>query len=189
MSAPTVHRVSETEPVPYVLVSGPAFAIQLPNGTLYREPNARLYNPESNRPTVWFTREGAEAQRHLTAVMLELWYGIDPEGPTELRVVQVDYVAETDEWRIVLPADEDRGYRPLNPDTEELSAWRCGDTDALTVDEARQVMRDHRECAGVLPCKIRGRARALLVREGVLRLNMRPTAWLALHLPDDAAGW
>ena len=169
----------------FVLVSGPAWGIQLPNGTLYREPHAQIQDPHSTQPTVWFRQGAAQDQATAIAVMLDAWYGIEPSAPNELRVVALEM--DTDGfWKLPPPVADQIGYRPLDLDTELVSAWPCASLAQLTVAEARQVMREHKECAGPIPCTVRGRARALLSREGVLRLNRSPEAWQGLCLPDQA---
>jgi hypothetical protein len=182
---PETEEFGETAPVPFVLVNGAAWGIQLPNGTLYREQHAHLQDPGGAQPTVWFVQDAAEIARGLVAVLLEEWYGITPEL-VELRVVQLEM--DTDGiWKLPeLTAPEyGYGYRPLDLDTEELSEWPCGSTMTLSVEQAHRVMRQHKECAGLFTCKIRGRARAVLSRAGVMKLNRRPDAWLA-NRPDTA---
>lgn len=175
---------TETEPVPYVLVNGPAFAILLANGRLYRDEHAHLMDPEGDQPTVWFAEDAAEIQRQLLEVMLELWYGIEPFA-ANLSVVRVELDAD-DVWRVPAQVTAERGYRPLDPDTYEVAELACTSTVDLDIDQARRVMRQHRACAGAMPCRIRGRARALLARSGVMRLNRRVNAWQSLALPETA---
>jgi hypothetical protein len=190
MSAPTLAPAAEdyveAGPVPFVLVNGPAWGIQLPNATLYRDEHAHLADPDGVQPTVWFRQDVAEIQRQLLAVLLELWYGIAAEWPTELRVVQLEM--DTDGiWKLPeLGGAAEAGYRPMDLDTEELAELPCASETALSVEQARRVMRQHKECAGQITCKIRGRARAVLARAGVMKLNRRPNVWLSLDLPDMA---
>lgn len=177
----------ETDPVPFVLVHGPAFGILLPNGQLFREPAARKADPFGNQPTVWFAESVAEGVRTAIAITLEELYGIDPEGPSALTVVRLEM--DTDGiWKVPAPDVAHEGYRPLDLDTELVSQWPCGSRAELTIDDARQVMREHRECAGLIPCRIRGRARALLAREGRMALRRTESAWMGLGLPDKPWG-
>jgi hypothetical protein len=172
-----------------VQVSRYAWGIQLPNTTLYREQHAWLLDPDGTQPTVWFQRAGAEAQRELLAITLDLWYGMPLEVLEAVQVVPLE-MGPDGQWRLVAPNSvepQGDGYHPLNMDTEELSVWGCDSTAELTEDQARQVMRDHRECAGLIPCRIRGRARGLLARRGVMVLNCRANAWRGLGMPDKAA--
>ncbi|MEV4241684.1 hypothetical protein AB0J47_41800 [Nocardia sp. NPDC049737] len=194
MSTPTLIPASEDygengighEPVPFVLVSGSAFGIQLPNGELFREPEARKADPFSRQATVWFAEDVAEGVRMAIAITLEELYGIDPEGPSALRVVRLEMDADG-MWRLpeVVSAAV-RGYRPIDPDTGRPAALPCASTTELSTEQARQVMREHKECAGQLTCKIRGRARARLVRAGVMQLTRNPHVWQSLDLPDTA---
>ncbi|MFD3431229.1 hypothetical protein [Nocardia fluminea] len=184
ISAHIDQPVTETEPVPYALVNGPAFAIQLANGRLYRDEHAHLQDPEGDQPTIWYAEDAAEIQRQLLEVLLELWYGIEPFA-ANLNVVRVERDADG-EWRVHAQATAERGKRPLDPDTYEPAELTCTSTVDLTIDRARRVMRQHRACAGSMPCLTRGRARALLAREGVMRLNRKASAWRGLALPETA---
>ncbi|MFE3229811.1 hypothetical protein [Nocardia sp. NPDC059228] len=196
MSTPTltptdvegVYRSGKSRSMAFVLVNGPAWGIQLPNGTLYQDPQAMamLDDPWTTQPTVWFVEADAAAEARGIADMLESSYGIPKTGPTELRVVRLEMDTDGIWKRPEMSASNPEGYRPMNLDTEELSAWPCGATSPLSVDQARQVMRDHKECAGQITCKIRGRARAALSRAGVMKLNRNPNVWRSLDLPDMA---
>lgn len=190
MSTPTLTPVSEdygeVSSNAFVLVNDPAWAILLPNGRLYREPHAWYQAPDSTQPTVWFTEEAAETQRTLEALMLEVRYGIDPEHPqTALWVVRVE-MGTDGIWRIPEPDPAQRGYRPLDLDTEELAELPCDSAADLDVDTARRVVRQHKECAGRITCRVRGRARQVLARAGVWKLNRHPAVWQSLDLPDMA---
>ena len=115
----------------FVLVSGPAWGIQLPNGTLYREPHAQIQDPHSTQPTVWFRQGAAQDQATAIAVMLDAWYGIEPSAPNELRVVALEM--DTDGfWKLPPPVADQIGYRPLDLDTELVSAWPCASLAQLT---------------------------------------------------------
>jgi hypothetical protein len=173
--------------VPFVLVNSPAFGIQLPNGHLYREPEARQADPYGQQPTVWFLEESARAERAAIAAMLETWYGINPEGATELRVVRLEM--DTDGiWKLPLATEPAcLSYRPIDPDTELVSQWPCASRAELSIDDARQVLREHKECAGLFPCRIRGRARGLLAREHAMTPDSKhPDPWKGLDFPDTA---
>jgi hypothetical protein len=177
----------ETGPVPFVLVHGPAFAIRLPNGELLREPETRKADPYGHQPTVWFAEPVAKGVRTAIALTLEELYGIDPEGPSALTVVQVEMDADGI-WKVPAPGVVHEGYRPLDLDTELVSQWPCGSRAELTVADAHQVLREHKECAGLFTCRIRGRARALLAREGRMALRRTENAWSGLDLADKPWG-
>lgn len=177
-----------TEPTPCVLVNGPAWGILLPNGELYRQPEARRANPGSRQPTVWFDQDGAQSERDVVAVTLEVLYGIEETEHTTLRVVRLELDAHG-AWTMPAPEPGYRSYRPIDPDTGRPSTWPCLATAELSISEARQVMREHRTCAGPLPCRIRGRARAVLARAGVMQLPSAERAarlWPSLTLPETA---
>lgn len=182
--------IAEAQTEEFVLVSGPAWAIQCPNGTLYRDQHAWLMDPDGTQASVWFERAGAEAQLHILGVTLELWYGLPDAVLAAFHVVPVE-MGPDGQWRVIVPdpaeyEDGDDGPHPLNLDTEELSRWGCRSAVDLTEDDARQVMRDHRDCAGLFPCKVRGRARGLLARQGLMVLDTRPNAWDGLDMPETA---
>ncbi|AYF78308.1 hypothetical protein D7D52_35820 [Nocardia yunnanensis] len=193
MSTPTliptdirgVSRIGKTSATAFVLVNTPMWGIQLPNGSLWQAYELPPDDPWAKQPTVWAAEADAAAEARGLADKLEARYGIPKTWPTELQVVRLEM--DTDGvWKRPEVCSADLGYRPMNLDTEELSAWMCGSTATLTTDEARQVMRDHKECAGQITCKIRGRARATLVRAGVMKLNKNPNIWQSLDLPDMA---
>lgn len=184
--APAAEDYGEAAEAAIVQFSGHAWGIQLPNTTLYREQHAWLMDEHGTQPTVWFQRAGAEAQRELLVITLDLWYGMPLEVLQAVQVVPLE-MGSDGQWRLVAPDPaEGDGYHPLNMDTEELSVWGCNSSAELTEAEARQVMRDHKEHAGLMPCRIRGRARGLLARKGVMVLNCRPGVWQWLHQPEEA---
>jgi len=181
---------AEAEPVPFVLVYGPAFGIQLPNGHLFREPEARKADPFGDQPTVWFAEVVAEGVRTAIAATLEELYGIDPDGPSALTVIRLEMDAEG-RWKVPAADPWHLGYRPIDLDTELVSQWPCAAASDLDIEQARQVMREHKECAGLFTCRIRGRARGLLARAGVLELpgpKRTESLWLSLDLPDRPWG-
>ncbi|WP_157117729.1 hypothetical protein [Nocardia vaccinii] len=184
---PTLEDYGEAGPASFVLVNGTAFGILLPNGVLYRDQHAHLMDVGGKQPTVWFQQDAAEIARGLVAVLLDEWYGITAEELARLRVVELEL--DTDGiWKLpeVCAPEFGYGYRPLDLDTEELSEWPCGCEAVLDVEQARRVMRQHKECAGQITCKARGRARAVLARAGLVVLNRRPSVWTWLDLPDTA---
>ncbi|WP_280462855.1 hypothetical protein [Nocardia carnea] len=174
------------EPIPYVLVTGEAYGILLPNESLYRQPEARQANPGSRQPTVWMDRDQAEGEREMVAGILETWYGSTEADA--VRVVRVVLGADG-VWTLPAPEPGHYSHRPIDPDTGLPSAWPCLSVAELSVTEAREVMRGHRVCAGPLPCRIRGRARAVLARAGVMQLPSAERAarlWPSLTLPETA---
>ncbi|WP_280427842.1 hypothetical protein [Nocardia brasiliensis] len=187
----TLQNVPVSESVPFVLVYGPAFGIQLPNGQLFREPAARRADPHGKQPTVWFAEVVAEGVRTAIAATLEEEYGIDPDGPSALSVVRLEMGVDG-LWTVPRPDPWHEGYRPIDPDTELVSQWPCASTAELSVEDARQVLKEHKECAGWFTCRIRGRARGLLAREGRMVLVVDPkraaNVWLSLELPDKPWG-
>lgn len=184
-STPSDQRIDETEPVPYRLIKGPAWAIQMRKGRLHRDEHAQFQDPEGAQPTVYFRRDAAEIAKQLTEALLEVWYDIEPEI-AGLRVVEVEMDPTDGIWKPIRPSTDPAGYRPLDPDTYVPADLPCAHAEALTIDQAHAVMRQHRACAGEMPCRVRGRARALLAREGRMRLNRRPSAWQGLALPEMA---
>ncbi|WP_280466547.1 hypothetical protein [Nocardia cyriacigeorgica] len=186
----TPQNLTEADPIPYVLVNGHGFGILLPDGSLYREPAARQADPFGHTPTVWMREEHAAAECTAITAMLETWYGIAPEVAA-LRVVRLEHDA-AGVWRMPTPAPFAESYRPIDPDTGQPSAWPCASRDTLSVADAHQVMREHRECAGPITCRIRGRARAILARAGVMKLVSPARAanvWLSLRYPDVSTPW
>lgn len=181
----TITPAGEVEPVPYVLVNHPAFGILQPNGQLFREPTTRRADPYGTAPTVWFAETIAEGVRTAIATELEELFGIDPDGPSALRVVRLE-LGTDGVWRIPVADPVGYDYRPLDLDTELVSQWACGERAELSVEQARQVMREHKECAGMIPCRVRGRARAVLARTGRMVLaDPRAThVWQSLDWPD-----
>lgn len=186
--APIAEDYGEVETASFELIAGPAWAIQLMQGRLYREPHAHLTDPDSIQPTVWFSPGAAESIRRVVAGMLDEHYAVPQEGFTALRVVRVE-MDSNGIWRPVGPVEPwSESYRPINPDTGKRSAWQCASAADLTVPQARQVMSDHRECAGESTCRIRGRARKLLAALGALKLVNAERAeevWPSLHWPDQ----
>lgn len=181
---------TEAETIPYVLANGHAFGILLSDGQLYREPEARQADPYGTAPTVWMREDQAEGERTAIAAMLETWYGIAPEVAA-LRVVRLER-DPAGTWRVPEPVPFAESYRPTDPDTGLPSAWPCASRDTLSVADAHQVMREHRECAGPITCRIRGRARAILARAGVMRLVSPARAanvWMSLRYPDTPTPW
>ncbi len=186
MTTPTpTAPIADAEPIPYRLISGPAWGIQLRNGRLYRDEHAQFQDPDGAQPTVYFRQDAAEIAVQLTEALLEVWYGIEAEIAA-LRVVAVEMDPVDGIWKPVRASTDPAGYRPLDPDTYVPADLPCLHAEALTLDQARAVMRQHRACAGEMPCRVRGRARALLARSGVMRLNRRPSAWQGLALPEMA---
>jgi hypothetical protein len=188
---PATKSFTEVDPVPFVLVHGPAFGIQLPDGRLFREPSARAADPFGVQPTVWFAQAVAEGVRTAIAATLEEEYGIDPDGPSALTVVRLERGADG-LWAPPVQDPWHEGYRPIDPDTELVSQWPCSSTAELSVADARQVLREHKECAGWFTCRIRGRARGLLARQGRMRLVQDPAraanVWLSVGFPDRPWG-
>lgn len=179
------------EPTPYLQLTGHGFGILLPDCTLYRTPAAHEADPEGTTPMVWLESGQAEAVRADIAAMLRTLFGLG-YVVADLRVVRLERGADG-AWRLPTPAPlAERFHRPIDPDTRRPSAWPCASTETLSVADAHQVMREHRECAGPITCRIRGRARAILARAGVMRLVSPARAanvWLSLRYPDTATPW
>ncbi|WP_157556880.1 hypothetical protein [Nocardia acidivorans] len=192
MSTPTITPDSEdygeAGRAAFVLVDRPAWGIQLPNATLYQEYDLPENDPWHGQPTVWFSEVQARYNARDLADKLESRYGIPKDGPTALRVVELEMDTDGFWKRPEVAAGQSigAGYRPMNLDTEELAELPCGAEVTLSIAQARRVMRDHMECAGQITCKVRGRARATLSRAGVMKLNRSPHVWRSLDLPDMA---
>lgn len=170
---------------PIVLTPSEAFGIQLPNASLYRDQHAHLMDPGGTRPTVWFTEEAAESHRGLVAVEMELWYGCTEDELSRMRVVRLERDVNG-EWALPeVCSDAWAGYRPVDPDTGELAEIPCASRAELDLETAHRAMRQHRVCAGQITCKVRGRGRALLAREGMWTLR-GGNVWHTLDMPDMA---
>ncbi|WP_040793253.1 hypothetical protein [Nocardia paucivorans] len=192
MSTPTLTPAladhGEREATPSALVDGPVFGILQPNGKLYRAPSVRRADPYGQQPTIWLREADARAERTVVAAEVECLYGMRRDQTAEFRVVRLE-LGKDGIWKLPAPDRDYRGHRPIDPDSGRPSAWPCVGGEELTVDEARQVMREHRACAGPIPCRARGRARALLARAGVMRpVDAKRAAhlWLNLDLPERA---
>lgn len=185
---PTAQGNGAAEPTPAASADGRVYGILQPNGKLYRAAAARRADLYGRQPTIWLREADAHNERAAIAATLEAWYGIRSTETAELRVVRLE-LGEDGIWKLPAPDRDYRGHRPIDPDSGQPSAWPCTGTEDLTVDQARQVMREHRVCAGPIPCRIRGRARAVLTRAGVMRPVDPPRAahlWLSLDLPERA---
>lgn len=177
-------RELSAAPVALVQVKGPGWGIQLPDGTLYREPHARIQEPHSGQPTVWMTQEQAETEARSISEMLSSWYGA-PDAAEQVRVIRLELTDGI--WG---PPSRDGGYRPADPETGRLSGWRCTSVAELNVEQAHQVMREHKQCAGLIPCRIFGRARGVLCRAGLRTIDTRTRAWDGLNQPrPDTREW
>lgn len=171
-----------------VPVGGPAWGILQPNGKLHRSSATRKADPGGVQPTIWLAEQDAYTDRIVIAATLETLFGMRREMTAELRVVRLELGADGI-WKLPAPEPGYHSHRPTDPDTGQPSAWPCTSTDELSVPEAREVMRGHRVCAGPLPCRIRGRARAVLARAGVMQLPSAERAarlWPSLTLPETA---
>lgn len=166
------------------------FAISLPDGALLRQPVTRRIDPGGDTPTVWFHQRDAEGVRAAIATELQEMYHFDLTSP-DVSLLVVRVVRGSDGvWHTATLDQASGGYRPIDEDTGQPAELGCLSRAELTVDTARRVMRQHKSCAGPVPCRVRGRARALLARQGQMVLvsgRRAATVWESLCYPERQA--